>query len=87
VQLPLQLYRVQALDLMHALLTTGASPRARRLRSGLRAQARASAAALQDAANVPAISANPGANAITLGAGAVDMSNRAGSAWQNGPHH
>ena len=70
VLVPLHVYGVQALDLMYAHLTTGASLPPSQV---VRAQARASAVAFLTPANVPSISASPGANAITIGAGAIDV--------------
>jgi hydroxybutyrate-dimer hydrolase len=70
VLVPLHVYGVRALDLMYAHLTTGASLPPSQV---VRGKARTSAAALLDATNVPAISASPGANAITIGAGAIDV--------------
>ena len=70
VLVPLHVYGVRALDLMYAHLTTGASLPPSQV---VRAVARASAAALLTADNVPPISPSPGANAITIGAGAINV--------------
>jgi hydroxybutyrate-dimer hydrolase len=70
VLVPLHLYGVRALDLMYAHLTTGASLPPSQV---VRATARASAATALTQGNVPDISASPGANAIRIGAGAIDV--------------
>jgi hydroxybutyrate-dimer hydrolase len=70
VLVPLHVYGVRALDLMYAHLTTGASLPPSQV---VRAVARASAAAQLTVDNVPPISPSPGANAIAIGAGAINV--------------
>ncbi|MDB5758510.1 MAG: D-(-)-3-hydroxybutyrate oligomer hydrolase [Burkholderia sp.] len=70
VLVPLHVYGLRALDLMYAHLTTGASLPPSQV---VRAQARTSALDLLTATNVPPISAVPGVNSITIGAGAINV--------------
>jgi hydroxybutyrate-dimer hydrolase len=70
---PLHVYTLRALDLMHAHLTVGAALPPSQV---VRATARASATAVLGEANLPAITATPAAgNQIAVGAGSIDVPN------------
>ncbi|QIE24880.1 D-(-)-3-hydroxybutyrate oligomer hydrolase [Caballeronia sp. SBC2] len=72
---PLQYYNVQALNLMWAHLTSGAPLPPSQVVHTVPRGGTAGAAPALSVNNLPAISASPGANAITFGGGGVNVPN------------